>query len=163
MSELSRSVYESLVKEYLELVCGYFVMQDVPFWKDGGWSDIDIVSVKHEEGKITDGLIAEVKGNSLNKKEVDEIIEHFNHSGLQKKVKELGLVNPQKTIYCWYSGPEVREYAQQKGIIMVFFDDLIDIIKQKIEEWEKEKRWFHDVRFPIITILQFIFRHYMKQ
>jgi len=157
------SVYELLVREYLEFVHDYFVRQDVKFRKSRGYGDIDIVAVQLESGKVVDALVGEVKSWSLNRKVIDEIEERFNDEGFQERLKELGLVNPRKFIFCWATTSEIKEYASQKGITVIDFSDIVDELREKVKELRKEGRWFHDVHYPITTLIQLIFHSYLRE
>lgn len=85
--------------KFLELK-GWLVLRGFGFKKEkGGRSDADIVAIKIIRGKPK-VIVAEVKGTSPIKKEIDMIYEHLTHENLQKELKEkLGIKEYAKTEY----------------------------------------------------------------
>jgi len=158
--------YEELVREYLELK-GWLVLRGFGFKKEkGGRSDADIVAIKiiREKPKV---IVAEVKGTSPIKKEIDMIYEHLTHENLQKELKEkLGIKEYDKWIYCWDLGKdteEIKKYAETEyGIKIETFPKIIKFLLDEIKEAYIEDKWLYYKRHPNTMLLQILVDSFSK-
>lgn len=109
----NENFYEKLVRKYLE-ERGWLVRSRVKFWKmrsdkkKGGWSDIDIIAAKND--KV---IVGQVKGESQDKEDIEQINKDFESARLKEKVSEIaGTSEFQKWVYCYSVDNEVKNYAK---------------------------------------------------
>ena len=151
--------YEELIKEYLELCEGYYVRLDTKYKKHGkkrwGWGDIDIIATHPNKKPI----VGEAKSYTLDTRTLKKIIENFKREDFKNKLRELGITNFEKYIYCW-SGVslKVKKLAEKHGFKIKVYSEIIDNILQKvILPVRSEDRWFYDENRPLTVILQLMY------
>lgn len=155
-------LYESLVRECLELNHGYFVRTDLKYHTDvGGISDVDIIAIHPRKNEM---IIGEVKSGSWNDKEIIEFFkEKFgkNSEGLDKILKEINIDPSNRKIrfvfYCWpFFTKEKREEIKTnlpKNIDVVFFNQ---IIQEIIDSYSKKENFEYLPDFPYSMLIQMI-------
>ena len=123
----NENLYEKLVREYLE-ERGWLARSRVKFWqkrngkKKGGWSDLDIIATKN--GKV---IVGQVKAESQNKEDIEQINKDFESARLKAKVVEIaGTREFQKWVYCYSVDNEMRKYAKDNfNIEMCSFGEVL--------------------------------------
>ncbi len=166
------SIYENLVREYLELIGKYIVKVDVKFLKrvekGSGWSDIDIVAIKIDEnGKISECIIGEVKSYDISRKDVDEIAQQFKNKDFQKCLENMNIKSKtcrklRKVIYCWNLTDNTRKYAESKGFEVKCFWEIVNELADFIrEKYDRKYRWFYHENYPCTTLIQMI-KHFQE-
>lgn len=155
--------YVALVKEYLELK-GFIVRTETKYkieQKDKrgitrvNWGDIDILGIKVRDNGIGEFIVGEVKGESQNEKEIQEINEwKFESIHVRNKLKEIvGSTNCKKFLYCWSYEPKAKELAERLQITLVSFKEIVDYM---LESTREHKGWLYLKDYPNLMLLQFM-------
>jgi len=154
------SVYESIVKEYLELCGNCLVRLDMKFKKDKGWSDIDILAICFDD-EHKKPIVGEVKAFELGISEVKDINDnHFNHPSFKEKLESVGIHDYQKYIFCWDVDDDVREYARKNDIKIKCYREIVaELYTKEIKPMREKGHWFYHEQYPFTTLLQLIFEN----
>lgn len=157
--------YELFVKEYLELE-GFLVRLNTKFkkGKEGGLPpDIDVIAINPSKNQ---SVVGEVKGVSLEKRDIDKENEDFNNIDQRNKIKEiLGHENYDKYIFCWGVDEETGRYATEKyQIHIVQFWEIINYLISKVREIRRKGRWAYErgIDYPNLMLLQMLY-HFSKE
>ena len=147
------SLYESLVKEYLETE-GYLVYNNL---KLSTKQEIDIFAFSPKK----DAIVGEVKASNPNKRQMEEIALKFDRGPIGEfLLANYGVSKFKLVFFCWNmydKDKDMRGYSKEVG-----FDDLVtypQIIRSlfaKVKEVRDEGKWFYDINRPNTLLLEII-------
>ena len=150
------SLYESLVKEYLE-DSGYLVQTNVHYTSSN--RELDILAVKPSEGFA---LVAEVHNYEIHQKEIDDDDLKFSSNELKDFfLEKYGVVIKEKRIFCWnfYTKDKkdvLKKAGTVKGITVISFPEILKYLVKRVHDRNEEDKWIYEVDHPNILLLQMI-------
>lgn len=147
------SLYESLVKEYLETE-GYLVYNNL---KLPTKQEIDIFAFSPKK----DAVIGEVKASNPNKRQMEEIASKFDRGNIEKYLFDnYGVSKFKLVFFCWnmYDKDEpMREYGKSVGFDdVVTYPQVIRSLFAKVKEVRDDGKWFYDINRPNTLLLEII-------
>ncbi|HEC81315.1 MAG TPA: hypothetical protein ENI42_02655, partial [Thermoplasmatales archaeon] len=136
-----KNVYQNLVKDYLEIVNGYLVRENIEVQdrKEKKILSLNVVAVKPEEGEV---LLGKITPFPLDSEGIEKIWgDKFTQEMKRLIFEEIHYKNPahlRKTVYCKPPQVEdkdinrvkskIRETAGKRNINVVFFDEILQQI-----------------------------------
>lgn len=147
------SLYESLVREYLENE-GYLVYNNL---KLPTKQEIDIFAFSPKK----DAIIGEVKASNPNKKQMEEIASKFDRTSIEEFLyTNYGVRKFKFVFFCWnmYDKDEsMREYGKEVGFDdVVTYPQVVRSLFAKVKEVRDNGKWFYDINRPNTLLLEII-------
>ena len=158
------SPYESVVADYLEVVRGYLCRTDVEFLmlKRGRWvrSDIDVLAYKPKEGRF---VVCEVISYTPERDEIESKTDVISSSDVRHFLKEnYGADDYDMMLVVWSIPEWLRIYAEDKGIELLSFRDIIRSLIEYLKKKREEKRGWVGVSNVTMLVLQMVI-HFKEQ
>ncbi len=158
------SLYESLVKEYLETE-GYLVYNNLRIPISGKmqngkqkWKEIDIFAY----GPVKGAIIGEVKALRPNEKGVQNVASKLNREAIGAYIKDMYGVDDFKLVfYCWNlyeSDRDIRNKVKELGFdYITTYPQIVKSLFENVKKSREKDSWFYDINRPNTILLQIIF------
>ena len=158
------SLYESLVKEYLETE-SYIVYSNLKIpineeMQNGKkkWKEIDIFAYSPVKGAI----IGEVKASKPHEKSVQNIASKLDREAIGAHIKEIyGIDDFKFVLYCWnlYEGDrDIRNKSKELGFdYIITYPQIVKSLFENVKKSREKGSWFYDINRPNTILLQIIY------
>ncbi len=158
------SLYESLVKEYLETE-GYLVYNNLRIPISGEmqngnnkWKEIDIFAYSPVKGAI----IGESKAKPLNEKGIKDEASKLDREAIGPYITEIyGVDDFKLVLYCWNlyeHDKDIRNKAKDLGFdYIITFPQIVKALLENVKKSRGKNSWFYDINRPNTILLQIIY------